>query len=101
MSAAVFDVLSEVCVDIAELAVLACQSCDLLVAFVHLVDSQPEGVLCLIEHLGQVIVAHGLGLGGFVVVQGLAFELFGESSDLGDVLLQCVEICLRVGSLGF
>lgn len=101
MSAAVLDVLSEVRVDIAELAVLARQSCDLFVAFVHLIDPQPEGVLCLIEHLGQVIVAHGLGLGGFVVVQGLALELFGESSHLGDVLLQCVEISMRIGGLGF
>lgn len=101
MSAAVFDVLPEVRVDIAELAVLARQSCDLLVAFVHLVDPQAQGVLCLVEHLGQVIVAHGLGLGGFVVVQGLALELFGESSHLGDVLLQCVEISMRIGGLGF
>lgn len=76
MSAAVFDILSEVCVDVAQFAVLACQSCDLLVALVHLVDSQAEGVLCLIEYLCQVVVAHGFGLGGFVVVQGLAFELF-------------------------
>lgn len=76
MSAAVFDVLSEVCVDVAQFTVLACQSCDLLVALVHLVDSEAESILCLVEHLGQVVVAHGFGLGGFVVVQGLAFELF-------------------------
>jgi hypothetical protein len=101
VSAAVFDVLPQVGIESAELFILSRKALHFLVALVDLVDSESERVFGLVERLREVVVAHDFSLRGLVVVQGLAFELLGESADFGDVLLEADEVGLRVGALAF
>jgi hypothetical protein len=87
MSSAIFNILPEAAIEPAQFLILACESSELFTSLVDLIDPQSECIFCLIKHLCEIVISHYFSLCGFVVMQTLAFELFGKTTNFGDVLL--------------
>lgn len=92
MLTAVLDIFAKIRIQNAQLLVFSSKACHLLVALVDLVHSKSKSVFGLVERFGEIVVAHDFRLGGLVIMQGLALELFGETANFSNILLDADQI---------